>query len=401
MSIEVKVERKKPARVFVPLGRVMRGEVVEGGTDYRVVEGHAFVNEWVGDGVNLLRSAMIAASEDYMKWGAVREMHQPSAVGTAIGEVVVRSEGGDSETLPLGVMWDERGAFFRCKVVDPTAILKLDEGVYRGFSVGVAARVVRGNNWEKVAWIENSLVDRPADTDADFTAIRVDGAAEDVECVRYYDGPRTFAQVQEEVKEQDLYDDLRGAFYAFLNCCWSIIEDGGGDPALLNQNLDEFTAYVKSEIFPEAAASDMEERAAKIRKALDSMKSAGDALEALPATTTRAATAETELSRLKGELTGAQKELETARASMKDLQAEVKRLEALPDPKQPRPVKFAGAERTFTLNNAETDLETRQAEVKTEVERLMEEAQKPETTNARRSEISTEIMLLQQGTARK
>ena len=109
--------------------------------------------------MNLKRSAMEAAADDYMKFGAVRAMHQPDAVGTAIGEVTVMGEDGTEETLTLGISWDEKGAKIRTKVVDPNAILKLDEGVYRGFSVGVRPTVMRGTDVVACTWPENSLVD--------------------------------------------------------------------------------------------------------------------------------------------------------------------------------------------------------------------------------------------------
>jgi len=84
--------RMKPLRLFVPITRV--------DAEQRLVEGYCYVNAEVGDGVNLTRAAMEEAA-DYMRWGAVREMHGPNAAGTA-----------------LGVEFDEKGAFFRAKIVD-------------------------------------------------------------------------------------------------------------------------------------------------------------------------------------------------------------------------------------------------------------------------------------------
>ena len=50
----------------------------------RIVEGVAFANETVeGEGgIRLKREAMQAATPDYLRWGAVREMHTASAAGT-------------------------------------------------------------------------------------------------------------------------------------------------------------------------------------------------------------------------------------------------------------------------------------------------------------------------------
>jgi hypothetical protein len=129
----------------------------------REVEGYAFVNETVeGEGgIALLRSAMEAATEDYMSWGAIREMHQPSAAGTAVS-----------------VEWDEKGAVLRAKIVDDAAWEKVKAGVYKGFSVGVRPRIMRGKRVESAQWIETSLVDRPKDSDARFTCFRADDLCE-------------------------------------------------------------------------------------------------------------------------------------------------------------------------------------------------------------------------------
>lgn len=145
-------KKLKPFHLFAPISRVNDEE--------RIVEGHAFVNEVVeGEGgIRLLRTTMEAATPDYMRWGAVREMHQPSAVGTA-----------------LGVEWDATGAYFRAKVVDDAAWAKVKAGVYKGFSVGVLPRVMRGNQVTAACWAETSLVDRPKDPDAAFSVFRAEG----------------------------------------------------------------------------------------------------------------------------------------------------------------------------------------------------------------------------------
>ncbi len=388
-----RIERRKPWQVFFPLQRVMRGETTEGAA-YRVVEGYAFVNEWVGDGVNLKRSAMMAASDDYMQWGAVREMHQPSAVGTAIGTAMVRNEEGEEAGVVLGVTWDDKGAFLRVKVVDPAAIIKLDEGVYRGFSVGVRATIMRGNDIEACSWIENSLVDRPADKDAPFTAIRVDTAQAESDVIRYFDGPMTFGQIQGNVEKRDILDDLYSAFYAFIECCYAILDSKNDAAALLDQNLNEFTAYIKSHIFPAADASDMSERAAQVAEALTRMKGAREALESLPTITTRADQASNELTTTRAALETAQADLTKERAELATAKAEIERLKKLPDPSQPRPVKHAGAERNFAANHVPGDSTEEQAKLQADLTRLKGEAQTA-TSDAERMRIATEITRVQ------
>ncbi|HEY3782369.1 MAG TPA: hypothetical protein VGL56_14905 [Fimbriimonadaceae bacterium] len=131
--------------------------------DERVVEGYAFVNEVVpGEGgIRLKRSAMEAATADYLANGTSRELHQPSAAGK-----------------PLSVLWDEKGALLRVKVVDDRAWSKVKEGVYKGFSVGVIPEVMRGKDVEKCNWWDTSLVDVGKDKDARFTVWRVEGMGE-------------------------------------------------------------------------------------------------------------------------------------------------------------------------------------------------------------------------------
>jgi hypothetical protein len=128
-------------------------ETIERHDDYLIVEGYVYCNESVGGegGIRLKRSAMEEATNDYMKFGAVREMHGSNAAGTA-----------------LDLTWDERGAKIRAKIVDRAAREKVEEKVYKGFSVGVNPRVMRGKDVEACTWVENSLVDRPKDPDALF-----------------------------------------------------------------------------------------------------------------------------------------------------------------------------------------------------------------------------------------
>lgn len=144
----------KPFRVFAPITRVDKEE--------RIVEGYCYVNAVVGDGINLTRKSMEAATADYMKWGAVRAMHQPVAAGQA-----------------KAVQWDDKGALLRAHITDDAEWAKCVDGTYKGFSVGVNPVIMRGNKTVEVQWIENSLVDRPFDADATMLIARAEGLAED------------------------------------------------------------------------------------------------------------------------------------------------------------------------------------------------------------------------------
>lgn len=364
MAFKTKVERRKPIRAWFELKSVRRGVMTTQTGDQievRVPEGYSFVNEWVGDGVNLKRSAMIAATTDYMTWGAVREMHQPSAVGTALGRVSVTNDDGTEEELDLGVTWDEKGAWLRTAVVDADAIVKLDAGVYRGYSVGIRATVMRGVDVEQCLWIENSLVDRPADPDARLELIRAAGVdpSADFEVVRYWDeddnwveGAYTFATMQNQLAEQDLIDDLYSAWYVLIGS-WRSILQADGDASLFGQSLDEFVAYVKSEILTEFSA----DRAAKLQGVLTRFEAA-KGLDPNQVTQQQEA-AQADLARVQGQLTATDAKLKTltterdaARSELQKAQAEVERLKNLADPRQPIPAKFP-LERSFAVNGNE------------------------------------------------
>ena len=99
--------------------------------------------------------AMRAAIPDYMHFPALREMHQLSAAGTTLEAEV----GDDGATRIVA------------HVVDPIAITKVRNQIYRGFSIG--GRVTRreaGNPTVITGLVLNeiSLVDRPANPEAIF-----------------------------------------------------------------------------------------------------------------------------------------------------------------------------------------------------------------------------------------
>lgn len=119
------------------------------------------------DGETITPEAMKAALPDYMKFGAVREMHQSIAAGTAFEASVDDTTGKTS---------------FGAHVVDPIAVKKVQTGVYKGFSIGgkVTSRdplcktTIKGINL-----IEVSLVDRPANPEAVFTMYKAASTPED------------------------------------------------------------------------------------------------------------------------------------------------------------------------------------------------------------------------------
>lgn len=137
-------------------------EIFKVDEDQRLVFGYASTEARDQQGEIVRIDAIRRALPDYMKYGAVREMHQPSAVGTASEADV-----------------DHKGLWFGAKVVDDRAWLKVKEKVYKGFSIGgrVTARdpddrtIITG-----IDLTEISLVDRPANPQANFELVkRFDG----------------------------------------------------------------------------------------------------------------------------------------------------------------------------------------------------------------------------------
>ncbi|MBW7567788.1 hypothetical protein KIF53_15380 [Chromobacterium subtsugae] len=96
--------------------------------------------------------AMKAALPDFMKYGtgALREMHQPMAAGT----VNVADVNDAGETI------------IQARVVDPVAVLKVKEGVYKGFSIGGSSTSRLGKTITGLRLTEISLVDAPCNPNA-------------------------------------------------------------------------------------------------------------------------------------------------------------------------------------------------------------------------------------------
>lgn len=125
------------------------------------VWGYASSEAVDSDGEIITAEAMKAAIPDYMKFGAVREMHGLNAAGTAI-EINVEDDGR---------------TFFGAHIVDPVAVTKVKTGVYKGFSIGGSVTARDELNKSQITGLkltEISLVDRPANPDAVFTCFKAD-----------------------------------------------------------------------------------------------------------------------------------------------------------------------------------------------------------------------------------
>lgn len=134
------------------------------------VWGYASSEAVDSDGEIIAAEAMKAAIPDYMKFGAVREMHGSNAAGTAI-EINVEDDGR---------------TFFGAHIVDPVAVTKVKTGVYKGFSIGGSVTARDELNKSQITGLkltEISLVDRPANPDAVFTCFKADKPKDEEEAV--------------------------------------------------------------------------------------------------------------------------------------------------------------------------------------------------------------------------
>jgi hypothetical protein len=142
-------------------GAFTKAEVQSDGTVR--LEGIASSETEDDQGETVQAAAMRAAIPEYMRFPALREMHQLSAAGTTLEADV----GHDGVTRIVG------------HIIDPVAISKIKNRVYRGFSIGgqvtgrdpVNRKIITGLKLNEI-----SLVDRPANPEAIFDVWKAGGA---------------------------------------------------------------------------------------------------------------------------------------------------------------------------------------------------------------------------------
>ena len=154
------------------------------------VWGYASSEAVDSDGEIIAAEAMKAAIPDYMKFGAVREMHGSNAAGTAI-EINVEDDGR---------------TFFGAHIVDPIAVTKVKTGVYKGFSIGGSVTARDELNKSQITGLkltEISLVDRPANPDAVFTCFKADKPKDEEEATDKDDKPSDKSTEEEDENPKD------------------------------------------------------------------------------------------------------------------------------------------------------------------------------------------------------
>lgn len=138
-------------------GLINKSEELDDGT--LKVWGIASSSNEDSDGEIITAEAMKNALTDYMKFGAIREMHGSNAAGTAL-EIAVDEATGFTHICAL--------------IVDPVAILKIKTGVYKAWSIGGKVLKRVKNIITELKLVEVSLVDRPANPDAVFTMYKAE-----------------------------------------------------------------------------------------------------------------------------------------------------------------------------------------------------------------------------------
>lgn len=140
---------------------ILYAPIVKIDAEQRMVYGYASTEARDSQGEIVRRSALERALPDYLRFGNIREMHQPSAVGKA-----------------KEASFDDTGLWLGAKVVDDSAWNKVKEGVYNGFSIGgrVNARdpadksIITGVDLHEI-----SLVDRPSNPLSTFQLVKMIG----------------------------------------------------------------------------------------------------------------------------------------------------------------------------------------------------------------------------------
>ena len=204
-------------------GEISKTEAQDDGT--LKVEGFASSEAVDSDGEIVTAEAMKAALPDYMKFGAVREMHQSKAAGTAI-EAAVQADGR---------------TYFKAHIVDTEAVKKVNAGVYKGFSIG--GKVTSRDELNKstvtgLKLVEISLVDRPANQEAVFSLAKFEDD-EDHDLKKY---------AGESIRDAGCAIDALSSIYYLYSKELSETAENPDQVEALKSVIDNLKAFIASEI---------------------------------------------------------------------------------------------------------------------------------------------------------
>ena len=195
-----------------------------------IVTGIASTEEVDSQGEIVTRAAMSNAIPDYMKFGAVREMHQPMAAGTALKCSV-----------------DEAGVtHLEAHIVDPIAVKKVLAQVYKGFSIGGKVKSrddVNKNTITGLRLTEISLVDVPANPGAVFSLSKL--ADDEEEDTTEKKGARFSKMTKSKLSE--LHKAVATAKEHLDNLGYAEDGDGADDEADPKDKAEDVKAKEKTE----------------------------------------------------------------------------------------------------------------------------------------------------------
>jgi len=242
-------------RAFVAITKVVAEE--------RMVWGYASTTALDFDGDRITLGAMRDALPDYMRFANIREMHQPSAVGTAVSATV-----------------DDVGLYLGAKVVDDAAWRKVETGVYKGFSLGclVKASDKAKKCITKMKLYEISLVDRPANPDSVFDIWKLAKGDDMTLDLSKYGGPEAATEADVVALLEKLLDKHATEAKTYIDKNASVTKElvelrvaNSGTIALQNE-----VEVLKAQI----ADRDSKEKDVRMKKLLDDSARAGKFKEA-------------------------------------------------------------------------------------------------------------------------
>ncbi len=188
------------------------------------------------DGETVLGSTMKAAVPDWLKFGNIREMHQPIAAGVATECTV-----DDDNVTHLGA-----------HIVDAGSVAKVRAGVLKGFSIG--GRITGRDTLDKsiitgIKLTEISLVDRPANPDAVISLVKLDKDGGELkkglwDVSRLAELVASLSWVQENARYEAEYEGDNSPLPARLLAC--VKELGECLKAMVGEEVEELLASLSA-----------------------------------------------------------------------------------------------------------------------------------------------------------
>lgn len=227
--------------------------------DERMVFGYASTETMDSQGEIVAKDAITEALPEYMKFGNIREMHQPSAVGKAQEATI-----------------DEKGLYLGVKVVDDTAWNKVKEGVYNGFSIGGKIITKINDTITKLRLTEISLVDRPANPEAVFAFYKGEDMEENTEVTKADEALNLFKGFMgEEIWDTRMALEALSNMMALLGYELNEDENMPEQIAALQAAIKSIKAFIVSEIQEDNGSGETAGQIIEMADKVDDISKAG------------------------------------------------------------------------------------------------------------------------------